>query len=254
MGRFAPIARVLDLVDPARQQLWDVDRRRRAAPPARRRHRGRARARRLVRAGGAGRRAGVLARSLDRPLRYFLAKAAERARAGRGRAHRRDRARARRARAGRASSIPPTRAWCRRITSPRCGSSAAPTPTPIYRRFFDPPRGVLPADLDVIGGRYIGALYSEVRRWLAAQDAARADRRAVLGRDRQRRRVPLPLPRAARPGQSPARLKAFTLDRRRRRAGRPQAREFLRRTGPRAVRRDDRGRRRRRRALARRWP
>ena len=45
-----------------------------------------------------------------------------------------------------------------------------PDPNPVYRRFFDPPRGVLPPDLDAIGRAYVGALVDEMRRWLARQD------------------------------------------------------------------------------------
>ncbi len=41
-----------------------------------------------------------------------------------------------------------------------------PDPNPTYRRFFAPERGVLPPDLDVIGERYVGAVYSEVGKWL----------------------------------------------------------------------------------------
>ena len=105
-----------------------------------------------------------------------------------------------------------------------------PDPNPVHRRFFDPPRGTLPGDLDVIGRHYIEALYAELRRWLLAQDAAAPigvpfsggiDSGAVL----------LCLYRLLlNEGHSPARLKAFTLavdgggeDAR-------QAREFLVRT------------------------
>jgi asparagine synthase (glutamine-hydrolysing) len=105
-----------------------------------------------------------------------------------------------------------------------------PDPNPIHRRFFDPPRATLPPDLDVIGRRYIEAVYSELRRWLSVQDRAAPigvpfsggiDSGAVL----------LCLYKLLlNEGQSTARLKAFTLavdgggdDAR-------QAREFLRRT------------------------
>jgi asparagine synthase (glutamine-hydrolysing) len=41
-----------------------------------------------------------------------------------------------------------------------------PDPNPIYRRFFAPERNALPANLDVIGRTYIGALHDEVCKWL----------------------------------------------------------------------------------------
>ena len=41
-----------------------------------------------------------------------------------------------------------------------------PDPDPTYTRFFDPQRNQLPADLDEIGRRYIGALADEVGQWL----------------------------------------------------------------------------------------
>jgi asparagine synthase (glutamine-hydrolysing) len=41
-----------------------------------------------------------------------------------------------------------------------------PDPDPMYTRFFDPQRNQLPADLDEIGRRYIGALANEIEQWL----------------------------------------------------------------------------------------
>lgn len=46
-----------------------------------------------------------------------------------------------------------------------------PDPDPTYTRFFTPERGVLPADLDEIGRRYIGAVTHEVSEWLRAIEA-----------------------------------------------------------------------------------
>ncbi len=42
-----------------------------------------------------------------------------------------------------------------------------PDPNPTYRRFFAPPMAGLPSDLDVIGRRYIKAVLSELHAWLA---------------------------------------------------------------------------------------
>src|SRR6059036_2900555 len=41
-----------------------------------------------------------------------------------------------------------------------------PDPDPTYTRYFTPQRNVLPADLDEIGRRYIGALADEIAKWL----------------------------------------------------------------------------------------
>ena len=106
-----------------------------------------------------------------------------------------------------------------------------PDPNPVHKRFFDPPRGVLPKDLDAIGRRYIEATYDELRRWLSAQDAS----------------APIGVPFSGgidsgavflclyalllNEGQSPARLKAFTLSVDGDGEDAVQAREFLRRTG-----------------------
>ncbi|HEY6225516.1 MAG TPA: asparagine synthase-related protein, partial [Verrucomicrobiae bacterium] len=41
-----------------------------------------------------------------------------------------------------------------------------PDPDPIYTRFFDPQRNTQPQDLDAIGAAYIGALCDEIAKWL----------------------------------------------------------------------------------------
>jgi asparagine synthase (glutamine-hydrolysing) len=41
-----------------------------------------------------------------------------------------------------------------------------PDPDPVYERFFTPAPGTLPPDLDVIGKSYISALAEEIARWL----------------------------------------------------------------------------------------
>jgi asparagine synthase (glutamine-hydrolysing) len=172
----------------------------------------------------------VLARSLDRPLRYFLAKAAE------GPvlivAERIDEIAAELERRGWASQFHPS--YTRMVPAHHVTTLrlvGCPDPNPIHRRFFDPPRGTLPADPDHIGRLYVEALYGELRTWLAAQDPAAPigvpfsggiDSGAVL----------LCLYRLLlNEGQSPARLKAFTLavDGGGEDAG--QAREFLAATG-----------------------
>jgi asparagine synthase (glutamine-hydrolysing) len=105
-----------------------------------------------------------------------------------------------------------------------------PDPNPVYRRFFDPARGTLPPDLDEVGRRYVGTLYEELRRWLRAQDG----------------KAPIGVPFSGgidsgsvllclnalllEAGQSPARLKAFTLSVDGDGDDARQARDFLRQT------------------------
>lgn len=45
-----------------------------------------------------------------------------------------------------------------------------PDPDPVYTRFFTPQMGTLPMDLDVIGRQYISALTEEIGQWLAHVD------------------------------------------------------------------------------------
>lgn len=171
----------------------------------------------------------LLARSLDRPLRYFLAKAvvgpvlivAERI----------DEIAAELARQGWSDQFHPS--YTRMVPAHHVTTLrliGCPDPNPIHTRFFDPPRGTLPADLDVIGRRYIEALYAELRRWLSAQKKAEPigvpfsggiDSGAVLLCLNQL---------LLNEGHSPARLKAFTLSVDGNGQDALQAREFLRRT------------------------
>jgi asparagine synthase (glutamine-hydrolysing) len=86
-----------------------------------------------------------------------------------------------------------------------------PDPNPTYKRYFTPERNRLPADLDAIGRAYIGQLAQECARWLDAIDpqapigvlfSGGVDSGAVF-----LVLYHLLLSR----GESPARLKAFTL-------------------------------------------
>jgi asparagine synthase (glutamine-hydrolysing) len=152
----------------------------------------------------------MLARSLDRPMRYFLAKSAD------GPvlivAERMDEIAAELGRRGWADQFHPSytrMAPAHHVTTLRL--IGCPDPNPVHRRFFDPPRGTLPRDPDLIGRHYIEAVYNELRRWLAAHNPA----------------VPIGVPFSGGidsgaillclykllliQGQSPARLKAFTL-------------------------------------------
>jgi asparagine synthase (glutamine-hydrolysing) len=171
----------------------------------------------------------LLARSLDRPLRYFLAKAVE------GPAlivaERIDEIAAELARRGWGDQFHPS--YTRMVPAHHITTLrlvGCPDPNPVYRRFFDPPRGILPADLDVIGKRYIEALYSEIRRWLQVQDRS-APIGVPFSGGIDSGSVLLCLYRAMLDeGQSPARLKAFTLSIDGEGDDATQAREFLKLT------------------------
>jgi asparagine synthase (glutamine-hydrolysing) len=166
-----------------------------------------------------------LARSLDRPLRYFLAKQTD------GPllvvADRIDAIHAHLAGLGLAGQFHPS--YTRMVPAHHVVEIrlvGCPDPLPSYRRFFEPPRETLPPDLDVIGQSYVGAVADEIRMWLAAIEPSEPigvcfsggiDSGAIL----------LVIEHVLRSmGMSPARLKAFTLT-----AGRgadfEQARRFL---------------------------
>ncbi len=169
-----------------------------------------------------------LARSLDRPLRYFLAKEAS------GPflvvAERIDEIRACLEAEGYGDQFHPSytrMAPAHHVTSIRL--IGCPDPNPVYRRFFAPPMASLPADVELIGERYVAALLDETRSWLRSLPAEEplgvlfsggVDSGAVL----------LCLYKALlEAGQSPARLKAFTLSVGEGGSDGHQAQEFLRR-------------------------
>ena len=226
-----PIARVLNLIDDSEQRLWsmtpEVARRRLLDGPDA-----------VLGIDGsfalAARRGVevVMARSLDRPMRYFLAKESS------GPmlviAQRIDEIRDCLAAEGYVDQFHPS--YTRMVPAHHATTLrlvGCPDPNPTHERFFAPPRAVLPPDVDQIGERYVEALMAELRAWLAALPADRArdpigvcfsggiDSGAVLvGLNRALLEA----------GSSPARLKAFTL-----RVGdgavdATQAREFLRAT------------------------
>jgi asparagine synthase (glutamine-hydrolysing) len=221
-----PIARVLDLVDPASQCLWNasVEDARRSllaeGPEAVLSLQGS-----FALAAREGERV-CLARSLDRPLRYFLAKDAS------GPAlvvaERIDEIQGALAAEGWSDQFHPT--YTRMVPAHHVTTLrliGCPDPNPVYRRFFDPPRGILAPDLDRIAEAYVGALYLEVQRWLARQDAKEPIGVAFSG-GLDSGAVLLCLYRALLDsGQSPARLKAFTLAVGGEGRDARQAREFL---------------------------
>ncbi|MEZ5047969.1 MAG: asparagine synthase-related protein [Chitinophagaceae bacterium] len=152
----------------------------------------------------------VLARSLDRPLRYFLAKVID------GPllivAERIDQIRDWMLARGMAAQFHPS--YTRMVPAFHLTEIAlvgCPDPNPQYLRFFDPPRGVLPADLDLLARHYVGALLDEVQQWLAGTDS-REPLGVLFSGGIDSGAVLLALHHALlRSGQSPARLKAFCL-------------------------------------------
>ena len=168
--RMRPVDRVVDLLDPTLNRFHNVDM---------------DQARRRVLAGdGASVRAidgsfalvtvdGItirMARSLDRPMRYFLAKRHE------GPAlfvaDRIDTLKDALEQSELGDQFHPS--YTRMVPAHHIVELAligCPDPEPTYTRFFTPTRGSLPSDLDEIGRRYIGALADEVAKWLTGIDA-----------------------------------------------------------------------------------
>jgi asparagine synthase (glutamine-hydrolysing) len=209
-----PIERVVDLLDPALNRIRNM-----SVEEARGR---------LFDANPAGVRAiegsfalvardGIrvrLARSLDRPLRYFLAK--RQAGPALFVADRMDALRHALAGEGLEGQFHPS--YTRMVPAHHVVELrlvGCPDPDPTYTRFFTPARGVLPPDLDEIGRLYVGALADEVSLWLKDVEAAQPgapvgvcfsggiDSGAVfLVTSHAMRRL----------GLSPARLKAFVLN------------------------------------------
>ncbi len=106
-----------------------------------------------------------MARSLDRPMRYFLAKRRE------GPmlvvASRIDAIYAYLQNEGLAAQFHPS--YTRMVPAhyvTELQLVGCPDPDPRYTRFFTPEMGTLPCDPDVIGRTYIGALAAEVGQWL----------------------------------------------------------------------------------------
>ncbi|WP_158787232.1 asparagine synthase-related protein [Granulicella sp. L46] len=107
-----------------------------------------------------------MARSLDRPMRYFLAKRTE------GPvlivAARIDEIFAWLKSEGLEGQFHPS--YTRMVPAhyvTEIQLVGCPDPDPVYTRFFTPAMGTLPPDLDVIGRRYIGALAEEINLWIA---------------------------------------------------------------------------------------
>lgn len=223
-----PVARVLDLVDPSSQELYGA-----SLDDAREiLRRGDLAALRAL--GGSfalvareGEKV-LLARSLERPLRYFLAKEKD------GPmlivAERIDQIRDQLAELGYLSQFHPS--YTRMVPAHHLTELrliGCPDPNPQQRRFFSPPRATAKADLDAIGEAYVAALMDEAGRWLDNQD--KNEPIGVLfsgGIDSGAVFLAIYHQLLAK-GQSPARLKAFTLAAEGGGGDPEQAEEFLRR-------------------------
>ena len=209
-----PIERVVDLLDPRVNQLHNVDlaearRRVLSGDPAAVRAIDGSFA--LVTVDGITVR---MARSLDRPMRYFLAKRHE------GPAllvaDRIDVLQRTLEEAGLEGQFHPS--YTRMVPAHHIVELAlvgCPDPDPTYTRFFTPGARDVPADLDEIGRRYIGALSDEIAKWLTASIGdGRAEPIGVSfsGGIDSGSVFLVTYHTMLRLGMSPARLKAFVLD------------------------------------------
>jgi asparagine synthase (glutamine-hydrolysing) len=225
----AYVERVVDLLDPAANRLFNCTVEE---------------ARASLLSGDAARVAGIdgsfallardgkmvrIARSLDRPMRYFLAKRAE------GPAlivaDRMDAIHAQLVKEGLADQFHPS--YTRMVPAHyvvEIQLIGCPDPDPTYTRFFTPERNSLPADLDEIGRRYVGALADETAKWLRILPAQEPIGVAFSGGVDSGLVILTTYFTMRRLGMNPARLKAFTLSF----GDGPdlaQAREFLERLG-----------------------
>jgi asparagine synthase (glutamine-hydrolysing) len=86
-----------------------------------------------------------------------------------------------------------------------------PDPSPTCARFFTPQRNALPVDVPTIGAAYIGAAYHEIRRWLDRVPAQAPLGVAFSGGIDSGAIFLLAYHAIRQRGDSPSRLKAFTL-------------------------------------------
>jgi asparagine synthase (glutamine-hydrolysing) len=171
-----------------------------------------------------------LARSLDRPLRYFLAKQA----AGPALfvSDRIDTIRERLRAEGLASQFHPT--YTRMVPAHHVVEIAlvgCPDPEASATRFFAPSAPPLPADPEAVGRAYVGALAEEIAAYLEALPREEPIGVCFSGGIDSGAVFLLTYDLVLRRGLNPGRLKAFTLSLGRSGADLAQAREFLTRLG-----------------------
>ena len=87
-----------------------------------------------------------------------------------------------------------------------------PDPDPVYTRFFDPPRNAFSTDLDEIGSAYVSALAGETIKWLQQVPETEPIGVAFSGGIDSGAAFVLAYHCLRQMGLSPSRLKAFTLD------------------------------------------
>lgn len=225
-----PLSRVIDLTDPAGNRVYNM---------------GVEAARELVATGDAAAVARIdgefaligqrgksvlLARTIGRLLRYFIAKwtdgpiliVADRIDAIRGQLEA----------LGLADQFHPS--YTRMVPAhhvTRIELIGCPDPNPTYSRFFMPERNALPPDPEAIGERYIGAAYNEIVRWLDRVPAREPIGVCFSGGIDSGAVFCLTYHALLQRGASPARLKAFTLAIDGASPDADQAREFLARLG-----------------------
>ncbi len=103
-----------------------------------------------------------------------------------------------------------------------------PDPNPVYRRYFTPQRNRLPADLDVIGRHYMGALADACQKWLDTIDTREPIGVLFSGGVDSGGLLLVLYHLLLSRGESPSRLKAFTLTIDGDSPDARQARDFLR--------------------------
>lgn len=152
-----------------------------------------------------------MARSLDRPLRYFLAKRHE------GPAlivaDRIDSIHSQLKAEGLADQFHPS--YTRMVPAHyllEIQLVGCPDPDPVYTRFFTPTRAALPADVQEIGRRYVGALAEEIAKWLRQVPAHEPIGVAFSGGIDSGAVFLVTYHLMRQLGLNPARLKAFTLN------------------------------------------
>jgi asparagine synthase (glutamine-hydrolysing) len=157
-----------------------------------------------------------LARSLDRPMRYFLAK--RQAGPALFVSDRIDTLHRALADEGLDEQFHPS--YTRMVPAHyvlELQLVGCPDPDPTYTRFVAPARATLPADLDDIGRQYVGALAGEIAKWLVSIDRGAAGAKgpvgvAFSGGIDSGAVFLVTYHTMQRLGISPSRLKAFTLD------------------------------------------
>jgi asparagine synthase (glutamine-hydrolysing) len=171
-----------------------------------------------------------MARSIGRPMRYFLAKRAE------GPclvvAERMNEIRDFLNEEGLAGQFHPS--YTRMVPAHHIVELqliGCPDPNPVNTRFLNPQRNRLPADLDVIGERYIGTLGDECNRWLDRIGPQEPIGVLFSGGIDSGSVFLVIYHLLLQRGESPSRLKAFTLSVAGRGEDVKQAAEFLRELG-----------------------